>query len=81
METSRSSPAGSVAGRGWVGTIRPPDPTPAEAAAAVVAIEQFLRDTAPGIAPNPEPALSQWKREALAEGVIRWPEDATASAS
>jgi hypothetical protein len=63
-----------------VGANRPPDPTPEEVAAAVVAIEQFLRDTAPRVAPNPEPALSQWKREALAEGVTRWPEDATASA-
>jgi hypothetical protein len=47
----------------------------------VAAIEQFRRDAGPRIAPNHEPALSQWKREALAEGVTRWPEDATASAS
>jgi hypothetical protein len=81
METSRSSTADSVAEGGRVGSDRPTDPTPEEVAAAVVAIEQFLRHTAPRVAPNPEPALSQWKREALAEGVSRWPEDATASAS
>jgi hypothetical protein len=78
METFRSSTAGLVAGRGRVGTNRLSDPTPEEAAAMVAAIEQFVRDTAP--APAPAPALSQWKQDALLEGVSRWP-DATASAS
>jgi hypothetical protein len=58
METSRFSP----------------DPSPEEAAAVIAAIEQFLRDTAPLPAPNPEPAMSPWKRAALAEGVARQPD-------
>jgi hypothetical protein len=80
MEIFRSSTAGLVAERGRVGTNRPPDPTPEEAAAVVVAIGQFRRDTAPAPAHAPELAPSPWKREALLEGVSGWA-DATASAS
>ena len=60
MEISRFSPA----------------PSPEEAAAAIAAIEQYLRDTAspPEPAPSPDPALSPWKRAALAEGIARRPE-------
>jgi hypothetical protein len=89
MEIFRSNTAGVVAGGGRVGTNRTPGPTPEEAAAMVVAIEQFVRDTVPAAAPEPaaardpaaapEPALSPWKREALLESVSGWP-DATASA-
>jgi hypothetical protein len=40
----------------------------------VAAIEQFLRDTAPAVSRQPDPAPSAWKRAALAEGVERQPE-------
>jgi hypothetical protein len=60
MEISRSSPA----------------PSPEEAAAVIAAIEQYLRDTAspPVRAQSSDPALSPWKRAALAEGIARRPE-------
>ena len=60
MEISRFSPASS----------------PEEAAAVITAIEQYLRDTAspPEPAPSSDPALSPWKRAALAEGIARRPE-------
>ena len=38
----------------------------------IAAIEQFLRDTAPPVAPGPAPSL--WVRTALAEGIDREPE-------
>jgi hypothetical protein len=46
--------------------------TPEEAAAVMGAVEQFMRDTAPPQAPEPEPA-SPWARAALLEGVDREP--------
>jgi hypothetical protein len=48
-------------------------PTPEEAAAAIAAIEQFLRDTAPAPAPV-ESAPSPWVQTALREGVEREPQ-------
>ncbi len=45
--------------------------TPEEAAAVLAAIEQFLRDTAPPLAPPSPP--SPWVRTALLEGVERSP--------
>lgn len=45
-----------------------PGASPEEAAAAVAAIEQFLRDFAPPVAAA-EPALPAWHRAALLEGV------------
>ena len=58
MEISRFSPA----------------PSPEEAASVIAAIEQYLRDTSRPSAPAPDPALSPWKRAALAEGIARRPE-------
>lgn len=49
-------------------------PSPDQAAAAIAAIEQFLRDTAPAPVPHADPKPSAWKRAALAEGVSRQPE-------
>jgi hypothetical protein len=46
--------------------------TPEEAAAVIAAVEQFLRDTAPPVAPEP-PRPSPWVRAALLEGVERAP--------
>jgi hypothetical protein len=46
--------------------------SPEEAAAVMAAIEQFLRDTAPPVADEPEPP-SPWVRAALLEGVDREP--------
>jgi hypothetical protein len=46
--------------------------TPEEAAAVMAAVEQFLRDTAPPPAPEPE-GPSPWARAALLEGVDREP--------
>ena len=46
--------------------------SPEEAAAVVAAIEQFLRDTSPPVAPA-EPQPSPWVQAALAEGVEREP--------
>ena len=48
-------------------------PTPLEAAAAIAAVEQFLRDTLPPAAPA-EPARDAWLVAALHEGVEREPE-------
>jgi len=48
-------------------------PTAAEAAAAVAAVEQFLRDTLPPAAPA-EPAGEPWLRAARLEAVGREPE-------
>ena len=47
--------------------------TPEEAAAVVAAIEQFLRDTAPPLAPG-EPAPDPWLRAARLEAVGRDPD-------
>jgi hypothetical protein len=48
-------------------------PTPEEAAAAIAAVEQFLRDHAP-VAVAAAPRLSPWKTTALSEGVRRAPD-------
>ncbi len=65
------------------GKRRPPRPSirvvapaaaPAEAAAIAAALERFLHDTAPVIAPA-EPAMSGWERAAIAEGVGLAPPD------
>jgi hypothetical protein len=53
-------------------TLRGSAATPEEAAAVVAAVEQFLRDTAPPLAP-PEPEPSAWLRAARLEGVAREP--------
>jgi hypothetical protein len=59
------------------GKRRPPRPaielvapaaTPEEAAAIAAALERFLHDTAPAVAPARE-AMSGWERAALAEGL------------
>jgi hypothetical protein len=48
--------------------------SPEEAAAVMAAIEQFLRDTAPAVAPpEPEPERSRWARAARLEAVQREP--------
>jgi hypothetical protein len=46
--------------------------SPEEAAAVIAAIEQFMRDTAPPVAPEPE-GPGPWVRAALLEGVEREP--------
>ena len=46
--------------------------SPEEAAAVIAAIERFMRDTAPAVAPEPE-RPSPWIRAALLEGVEREP--------
>ena len=46
--------------------------SPEEAAAVIAAIEQFMRDTAPAVAPEPE-GPRPWVRAALLEGVDREP--------
>lgn len=38
-----------------------------EAAAVVAALERFMRDTAPPLAPAPAPARSAWARASLLE--------------
>jgi hypothetical protein len=45
--------------------------TPEEAAAVIAAVEQFLRDTAPP--PAEEPEISPWVRTARLEAVDRAP--------
>ena len=45
--------------------------TPEEAAAVIAAVEQFLRDTAPPPAEEPEP--SPWVRAARLEAIDREP--------
>jgi hypothetical protein len=47
-----------------------PAASPEEAAAVVAAVERFLRDTAPPLAPAP-PRRDAWQRAALLEGVDR----------
>ena len=46
--------------------------SPEEAAAVIAAIEQFMRDTAPPVAPEPD-GPGPWVRAALLEGVDREP--------
>jgi hypothetical protein len=45
-----------------------PSASPQEAAAIAAALERFLHDTAPAIAPAGQ-TMSGWERAALAEGV------------
>ncbi|HEV3095003.1 MAG TPA: hypothetical protein VGY30_10875 [Solirubrobacteraceae bacterium] len=47
-----------------------PSASPAQAAAIVAALERFMRDTAPPVAPAPDP-LDPWLRAAMLEGVSR----------
>ena len=47
-----------------------PAASPAEAAAIVAALERFMRDTAPRIAPVGE-GVDPWLRAAMLEGVAR----------
>jgi hypothetical protein len=47
-----------------------PSASPAEAAAIVAALEHFMRDTAPRLAP-PTEHLDPWTRAAMLEGVAR----------
>jgi hypothetical protein len=52
-----------------------PDASPEEAAAVAAALTQFMRGTAP-LAVEPPPRPSAWARAALAEGVMRQPDEA-----
>jgi hypothetical protein len=52
-----------------------PTASPAEAAAIVAALERFMRDTAPRLAP-PTERLDPWTRAAILEGVERGGPDA-----
>jgi hypothetical protein len=47
-----------------------PSASPVEAAAIVAALERFMRDTAPRLAP-PIEHLDPWTRAAMLEGVAR----------
>lgn len=47
-----------------------PSASPAEAAAIVAALERFMRDTAPRLAPSME-STDPWTRAAMLEGVAR----------
>ena len=49
--------------------------SPDEAAAVIAAVEQFLRQTAPPVAPAEEP-VNAWLRTAMLEGVDREPPQA-----
>jgi hypothetical protein len=49
-----------------------PGASPEEAAAVVAALERFMRDTVPPVAPGPE-RLDPWHQAALREGVARQP--------
>ena len=46
-----------------------PAASPEEAAAVVAALERFMRDTAPALAPAAETVVDGWTRAALLEGV------------
>ena len=59
--------------RGITRGLSPSAPTADEAAAAIAAVEQFLRDTLPPAAPA-EPAREAWLVAALHEGVEREPD-------
>jgi hypothetical protein len=60
--------------RGITRGLNPSAPTAEEAAAAIAAVEQFLRDTLPPAAPAGPPAREAWLVAALHEGVEREPE-------
>jgi hypothetical protein len=47
-----------------------PSASPAEAAAIVAALERFMRDTAPRLAPSVK-SVDRWTRAAMLEGVAR----------
>jgi hypothetical protein len=47
-----------------------PSASPAETAAIMAALERFMRDTAPRLAP-PNEHLDPWTRAAMLEGVAR----------
>ena len=49
-----------------------PGATPQETAAVVAALERFLRDTAPVVAPPAPPRESDWVRAARREAVEPW---------
>ncbi|MEO8966027.1 MAG: hypothetical protein ABI427_00490 [Solirubrobacteraceae bacterium] len=49
-----------------------PDASPAEAAAVVAALEQFMRNTTPSAAAL-APSRNPWQQAALQEGVLRLP--------
>ncbi len=51
-----------------------PDASPEEAAAVVAALEQFMRDTAPVVVVDTEPATSRWLQAARQEAVLREPD-------
>ncbi|HEX4838742.1 MAG TPA: hypothetical protein VFV03_09500 [Solirubrobacteraceae bacterium] len=51
-----------------------PSASPAEAAAIVAALERFMRDTAPRLAP-PAEDTNPWLRMAMLEGVSREGQD------
>jgi hypothetical protein len=55
-------------------TIIAPDASPQEAAAVVAALEQFMRATAPTLAPPP-PVPNPWQRAALYEAVACAPSE------
>jgi hypothetical protein len=52
-----------------------PAASPEEAAAVVAALERFMRDTAPVLAPQPAPAQSPWTRAALLEATGNAPDN------
>jgi hypothetical protein len=54
-------------------TIVAPNASPEEAAAVVAALERFMRETAPRLAP-PAPVHNPWHQAALREGVMREPQ-------
>jgi hypothetical protein len=53
---------------GWIG----PEASPEEAAAVIAAVQRFLHDTAPPMAPA-APRRNPWQAAALREGVDRAP--------
>jgi hypothetical protein len=50
-----------------------PNASPEEAAALVAALERFMRQTAPPLAPQ-APQRNRWQQAALHEGVAREPQ-------
>jgi hypothetical protein len=55
---------------GWVG----PESSPDEAAAVIAAVQRFIRDTAPPLAPA-APRRNPWQQAALREAVDRAPRE------